>query len=218
MSREKMGAGEIPVADEAGRLFAPSAARNAEAIARVVARHAPAAGLAVEIASGTGQHVVRLAGEHPDLEWQPTDIDETRLRSINARAEAAGLENLRPAVHFDAVSDTWSEVLPGGGAPDMVLLVNLLHLVPEAEARAILQRVGEALAHGGIFVLYGPFRREGRFVSQGDSAFDHAIRLRQPGCGYKDTLQIMDWARAARLQLVERVEMPASNLTFVFRR
>ncbi len=206
--------GEMPVQDEAGRLFAPSAARNADAIARVVARHAPESGTALEIASGTGQHVVRLASEHPDLDWLPTDIDETRLRSIRARSEASGLGNLLPALRFDPVTDPWPEMDP----PDLVLLVNLLHLISEGHAKAILDRVAQSMSRGGVFLLYGPFRREGRFASDGDAAFDQSIRLRRPNCGYKDSRQIMDWTGAARLELLERVEMPANNLMFAFRR
>ncbi|OZB19655.1 MAG: methyltransferase, partial [Rhodobacterales bacterium 34-62-10] len=50
-----------------GRMFAPSAARNAADIAALVADHAPATGRALEIASGTGEHVIVFASAMPGM-------------------------------------------------------------------------------------------------------------------------------------------------------
>ena len=94
---------------EGEKLFAPSAARNAYAIAQVVAQHAPPSGTALEIASGTGQHVVALASACPDLGWHPTEIDAARLASINAYAAGAGLENIAEASHLDATAKGWGQ-------------------------------------------------------------------------------------------------------------
>ena len=44
-----------------GRMYAPSATRNMDAIAAVLDTHAPPSGHALEIASGTGQHIAQLA-------------------------------------------------------------------------------------------------------------------------------------------------------------
>ena len=85
----------VAVPDAAGRLFAPSAARNLGAICDLVAHHAPAQGNALELASGTGQHVVAFAQRLPGLCWQPSDIDPARRASVDAYAAAAGLDNLR---------------------------------------------------------------------------------------------------------------------------
>ncbi|CAN0602823.1 unnamed protein product, partial [Ectocarpus sp. 12 AP-2014] len=67
-----------------GRLFAPAAARNADAIIEALAPHLPTSGNALEVASGTGEHIVRLAQTTPDLAWHPSDIDAERLTSITA--------------------------------------------------------------------------------------------------------------------------------------
>ncbi len=51
-----------------GRLSAPSAFRNAEPIIEPVRNTAIKSGNALEIASGTGQHVVKLAAALPHLD------------------------------------------------------------------------------------------------------------------------------------------------------
>ena len=77
--------GQASVAEESegGKLFAPSAARNLAPLMEVVERHAPPKGQALEIASGTGQHVVGYARALPGLQWQPSDIDPSRRASVD---------------------------------------------------------------------------------------------------------------------------------------
>ena len=63
-----------------GCLYSPAAERNSAHIIELVCSYAPESGTALEIASGTGQHIVELAAAIPSLIWQPSDIDETRDR------------------------------------------------------------------------------------------------------------------------------------------
>ena len=65
-----------------GRLNSPSAVRNTEPIVELVRNSAIKSGNALEIASGTGQHVVKLAAALPLLNWKPSDVDESRINSI----------------------------------------------------------------------------------------------------------------------------------------
>jgi SAM-dependent methyltransferase len=198
-----------------GRMFAPSAARNAADIAALVAQHAPASGRALEIASGTGEHAVIFAGAMPGLDWQPTDIDPARRASVDAHAGVAGLANLRAAIDLDATASGWGAAHAG---QDLIVLVNLLHLISEAEARTLIAEVAQALAPGGMFILYGPFLRDGETTSDGDRTFHASLRAQDPEIGYKDDWDVIDWIHANWLDLVQVVEMPANNMAFVARR
>lgn len=198
-----------------GRMFAPSAARNAADIAALVAQHAPASGHALEIASGTGEHAVIFARAMPDLDWQPTDIDPARRASVDAHAGVAGLANLRAAIDLDATASGWGAAHAG---QDLIVLVNLLHLISEAEARTLIAEVAQALAPGGLFILYGPFLRDGETTSDGDRTFHASLRAQDPEIGYKDDWDVIDWIHANWLDLVQVVEMPANNMAFVARR
>jgi tRNA G46 methylase TrmB len=65
-------------------LTAPAAERNKGPILTVLKRVLPARGLVLEIASGTGQHIVHFAEAMPHLTWQPSDPDPELRSSIRA--------------------------------------------------------------------------------------------------------------------------------------
>lgn len=209
--------GQASVAEETagGKLFAPAAARNLAPLLAVVEQHAPATGRALEIASGTGQHVVGYARALPGLNWQPSDIDPSRRASIDAHVTDAEVQNVELAAALDATSSGWGGLI---GPFDLILLANLLHLVSADEVRTLLGEASTALAPGGRMVIYGPFTRDGQLVSEGDRNFHAALSTHDPEIGYKDVDDITTWAAAVGLQLTKQVEMPANNLCLILSR
>lgn len=202
------------VAEPAGgdRLFAPAAARNLEPLCDLLTAHAPPTGRALEIASGTGQHVVAFAQRLPGILWQPSDIDTTRRASINAHAEEAGLPNIAPALALDATQPGWAAE---HGPFDLIMLANLLHLIPTDATRCLISEAAEALAPNGTLILYGPFKRAGELTSPGDARFDAELRAADPAIGYKDDLDMARWLSDAGLSPIDQSEMPANNLAFI---
>lgn len=198
---------------DGARLHAPAAERNAADIAQVLRHHAPPEGRALEIASGTGQHVAQFATALPSLHWHPTDIDPQRLASIDAWAGDAA--NIAPALHLDATAPGWGLA---HGPYDLIVLINLLHLIREDEAQAIVAELAQALETGGRAVLYGPFLRAGELTSQGDAQFHASLQAADPSIGYKDDFDVIDWLHEAGLSLVEVLEMPANNLCLIAQR
>lgn len=197
---------------EDGRLFAPSAARNEEPLVQVLRKFAPKTGRALELASGTGQHVVAFARACPGLIWVPTDVDQARLASISAHVSEAQLENLSFPVPLDAIKPGWSA---STGAVDVIVLVNLLHLISQSEARTVVSEIGAALASGGHAMIYGPFFRSGAVTSEGDARFHAALQEADAQIGYKDDRDVIDWLEAAGAQVTDVIEMPANNLALV---
>ena len=80
--------------DESGKLHAPSAVRNVAPICEALTAIAPAQGNALEIASGTGQHVLAFAKAMPTIKWQPTEVEHTRMVSIDAYRADSELSNI----------------------------------------------------------------------------------------------------------------------------
>jgi tRNA G46 methylase TrmB len=84
-----------PVGATDARQFSPSAARNCVPIREVLTRVLPKKGIALEIGSGTGEHVVCFAKALPRLVWLPSDPDEASRTSIEAWMTSKGLANVR---------------------------------------------------------------------------------------------------------------------------
>ncbi|MEQ6250046.1 DUF938 domain-containing protein [Sulfitobacter sp. HNIBRBA3233] len=194
------------------KLFAPSAARNTAPIVALLSEVAPPGGRALEIASGTGQHIVALAAAIPQTEWFPSDIAEDRLASIAAYAAEARLANLHPATRLDACTVGWADRL---GPFGMIHVINLLHLIPTDAARTVISEAAQALLPGGRLVLYGPFLRSGQATSPGDLSFDAQLRASDPAIGYKDDIWIETCLQGAGLLLEDVRKMPSNNLAFI---
>lgn len=198
-----------------GRLVAPSAEKNMNALCQVLRDFAPKAGRAIELASGTGQHCVAFAKVCPNLIWVPTDIDDARLASIAIYVSEAQLDNLTLPVKLDASAPSWSA---STGPLNIIVLVNLLHLITADAARTLIQEVAQALAPGGMFLLYGPFKRDGALTSDGDTRFHESLITADSKIGYKDDTDILTWVNQSGLAVSEILEMPANNLSFVIRK
>jgi hypothetical protein len=195
------------------RRHAPAAARNREPILAVLRRVLPDAGLVLEIASGSGEHAVYFGRALPHLEFQPSDPDPESRASIDAWREHSGLANVRPAVALDATADSWPV-----DDPAAVLCCNMIHIAPWDAALGLLRGAAARLAPGQPLVLYGPYRRGGAHTSASNEQFDESLRTRDPSWGVRDLDEVEREARERGLELDEIVEMPANNLTLVFRR
>lgn len=195
------------------RLHWGAPVRNRDPILEVLRRVFPREGVALEIAAGSGQHAAWFAAHLPGLLWHPTDLDPAHLVSIDAWAADSGASNLQPAQRLDVTDDDW----PLDRA-DAVFNANMIHIAPWAVTLGLLDGVGRTLAPGGTFALYGPFRREGRHTAPSNERFHASLQSRDPSWGIRDLDHVAELAAERGLSLEEVVEMPANNLTAVFRR
>jgi len=196
------------------RLYAPSAERNSVPIVKTIQRIAPKSGQALEIASGTGQHIVKLASSLPNLSWLPSEVDEARLKSISAWIASENLPNIKPALYLDATETGWAQSLPQF---DFILLVNLLHLISWNETETLVRELPKVLKKNGTALVYGPFMRSGKLTSAGDQNFHTSLIQTDPDIGYKNDLDMLELFANSGLLYLETVEMPANNLAFVLK-
>ncbi|HEU0097428.1 MAG TPA: DUF938 domain-containing protein [Allosphingosinicella sp.] len=192
---------------------APAATRNRDPIAAVLREVLPAAGILLEVASGSGEHAVWFAVLFPKLGWLPSDPDPEAMASIRAWREEAGPPNLLEPVRLDASAEPW----PLARA-DAILCVNMVHISPWAATVGLMRGAGRLLPPGGPLVLYGPYRRAGVATAPSNEAFDESLRARNPEWGLRTLEAVQAQAAANRLRLERVVEMPANNLTVVFRK
>lgn len=191
----------------------PATARNRDPILAVLRRVLPERGAVLEVASGSGEHAVYFGAALPGLEWQTTDLDADNRASITAWIAASGLRNVHMPLILDASEPPW----PVSEA-DAVVCVNMIHIAPFDACLGLLDGARVLLPPGGPLYLYGPFKRGGAHTAPSNEAFDQSLRARDPSWGVRDLEEVAAEAKRRRLRLDEVIEMPANNLSVVFRR
>jgi SAM-dependent methyltransferase len=191
----------------------PAPERNKAPILAVLRRVLPVRGTVLEVASGTGQHVVHFASALPDLTWLPSDPEKDHRNSIQARLVQAGLTNVVAPLALDVLERPWPI-----DSVDAILCINMIHIAPWQAALALLQEAGRLLPERGVLYLYGPYIREGHETAPSNVAFDEDLRRRNPQWGVRHLAEVVRHAGSAGLVLAEVVGMPANNLSVIFRR
>ena len=111
-----------------GRHFSPSAARNSGPIREVLERVLPKNGIALEIGSGTGEHVVCFAKALPGLLWQPSDPIPPRAPASRLDCCRRGMANVRSPVAIDVRQAAWGVE---DAAPFAAMIsLNMIHIAP----------------------------------------------------------------------------------------
>ena len=198
------------------RQFAPSAQRNAAAIKVVLTERLPHSGTVLEIASGTGQHIVEFAESFPALQWRPSDPDSDARASIDGWARSKGLSNLLDPLDIDVSKSGWEKTVPGRIAA--IYASNLMHISPWAVGCGLLGGAGRLLPLGALLMIYGAFSIAGRHISQSNVEFDASLKARNGEWGVRDSDDISTEAEKNGLSLIEKVAMPSNNLLLVLRR
>jgi hypothetical protein len=193
--------------------FAPAAERNRDPILSVLRRVLPPSGIVLEIASGTGQHSAFFSKHLQSLHWQPSDMTADALASIHAWVEAESRTNLLAPIELDVRQAAW----PIEEA-NAVLCINMIHISPWETSEALFAGAERLLREGAPLVTYGPYRLHGTHTAPSNAAFDENLRARDPRWGVRDIDDLTELATRTGFELEERVDMPANNMTLIWRR
>jgi SAM-dependent methyltransferase len=210
---------DTPPAQDDGRLDAQAFHRNNEPILAVLTRVLSGRrGHALEVGSGTGQHVAAFAQALPTLTWWPTDPKPAHRRSIEAWRRASGLANVMEPTDLDAAQPAWPLGEPGH-PPDeglaAIVCINVLHIAPWSVAEGLLAAAARHLAADGRLILYGPYSVHGAHTAPSNAAFDESLRARDAAWGVRDTDDVAKLAAANGLAVIETVPMPSNNFMLV---
>ncbi|SKA09759.1 Protein of unknown function [Enhydrobacter aerosaccus] len=195
------------------RRQAPAAARNRQPILEVLQPEFPDDGLVLEIASGTGEHTVHFAAALPHLLFQPSDPDADARASIDDWTRTLGLANVQPAVALDAAAADWPLA-----AADAIVCINMVHISPWTATVGLFRGAAARLPPRGLLYLYGPYHRGGRPTAPSNAAFDHDLRARNPAWGIRNLEDVCQLAAEQGFTPPRIVDMPANNLSLLFRR
>ena len=193
------------------RLYAPAVARNREPILDVLRTVLPAHGTVLEIASGSGEHVVYFARHLPQLTFQPSDPDQDALRSIAAWSAEAGGRNILPQILLDAAAPAWPVA-----AADAIICINMIHISPWAATVGLMRGAAALLPAGAPLYLYGPYKQGDVHTAPSNEAFDASLRARDSRWGVRDLGEVAALAAEAGFSPPTTIQMPANNLSVLF--
>ena len=197
----------------------PAAERNRQPILEALRNVLPAQGAALEIASGTGQHVAWFAAGLPGWSWQPSDAQADGFASIAWWCAQAGVDNVERPALLDVMASRW----PSDGAAfgvlfDVIYCANMLHISPWATCAALMHGAARHLSPDGVLVTYGPYLEREVPTSSGNLDFDVSLRETNAEWGIRALDDVTQQAALAGLRLSARIPMPANNLLLIFRR
>jgi hypothetical protein len=191
---------------------APATLRNRDAIVAVLRETLPKTGLVLEIASGSGEHAVHFAQAFSSLDWQPSDPEPAALASIDAWRAEAGLANLRSPLMLDTAAGDWPVA-----HVDAILCINMIHISPWSATEGLMAGAARLLPAGAPLYLYGPYVRADAPTAESNLAFDASLRARDPAWGLRALEDVIALAARHGLTFDRLIEMPANNLSVVFR-
>ena len=223
------------------RQHAPATQRNRRPIVEVLRKYLPKSGLVLEIASGTGEHACFFANHLRECQWQPSDMNDLSIHSIEAWRSQIKLPNLYPPTLLDVTASPWTveqenvSSLPSALEPNpdpelpkslstdqiranlqAIVNINMIHISPWAACEGLFAGAERLLPPGGVLYLYGPFKRDGGHTAPSNAAFDQSLRSRDPEWGVRDLEQVTAVAERHGLSCQTVIPMPANNFSVIF--
>ena len=199
------------------RQYATATQRNRQPILDVLRRVLPPSGNILEIASGTGEHAVFFAPHFAPRLWIPSDPEPFLRSSIEDWRRDCLSQNLQLPLDLNVIKPDWERLVVFTSITAIVN-INMIHISPWLACEGLMAGVGNILPIGGILYLYGPFRRNDQHTSPSNEVFDASLRDRNPEWGVRDLEAVVEVAESQGLQLEEIVEMPANNLSVIWKR
>ncbi|XP_015791117.1 methyltransferase-like 26 [Tetranychus urticae] len=204
-------------------LNAPAAERNKNAILSILRKVlSPDKQLsALEVASGSGQHVTWFAQNFPNITWQPTEYDADSLKSIDAYRESCeqAKTRVKPAQLVDITQpiECWPQQV-AQQRYDFILNINMIHISPYTCTIGLFRAGAELLKNDGLIILYGPFAVDGVLSPESNVAFDRSLRSRDPDWGVRDTRDVIQTGKQFNFKFMQTFEMPANNKILIFQK
>ncbi|XP_029913751.1 methyltransferase-like 26 B [Myripristis murdjan] len=173
---------------------------------------------AVELGSGTGQHVIHFSQKIPFITWQPSDIKEEARDSIKAYIMATKAKTVLQPVHLDA-SEPWEKWagLPRNSC-DVVIAINLLQYSSFKTAEGVFNGSGQILKQSGLLLIYGVFAINGTITPSCNEDLDAELRNMNPEWGLPDIDVLRQLAYGNGLRMERMIEMEEYNKLLIFRK
>ena len=200
------------------RLNFPATLRNCDAIADVLAKYIPNNGVLLEIASGSGQHGVFFQNSFPSIIWQTSDPELVNRKSINSWIAYKGLSSLMPEpLDIDVEKRPWPITNKLKSLIKGIVCINMIHISPWTCTESLFEESKNYIYQNQFLMLYGPFFRKEKPTSESNLSFDHSLKLQNPLWGIRHLDRVKEVALENGYKIDKIIEMPANNLSVIFR-
>jgi hypothetical protein len=142
-----------------------------------------------------------------------SDPDPDARLSVATWVKATDVTNVRAPIALDALHSVW----PIASA-DGIICINMIHISPWEATVGLIKGAAAILPSRSLLYLYGPHKREGFTTAPSNQAFDQSLRDRNPKWGLRDLEAVAATAQTLGISGPVITEMPANNLSAVFRR
>jgi len=101
---------------------------------------------------------------------------------------------------------------------DACVCINMVHISEWEATVGLFKGCAKYLAQGAPIILYGPYLEEHVQTALSNLAFDLSLKERNPAWGLRKVADVDRLADEYGFTRSNRYEMPANNLTIVYRR
>ncbi|YAI82629.1 MAG: DUF938 domain-containing protein [cyanobacterium endosymbiont of Rhopalodia sterrenbergii] len=199
------------------RQYAPATQRNRDYIFETLVSVLPPKGNLLEIASGTGEHAVYFASKLKNYQWIPSEPDVMRQKSIDAWRKFYRSPNCQSSLNIDVLNPTWTKKLKNLKIIAIVN-INMIHISPWEACLGLVKGAGNLLPSGGILYLYGPYKQGGKHTAPSNQLFDESLCLQNQAWGVRNLEDVIEISQQQGLKFVKTVNMPANNLSVIFKK
>ncbi|XP_031723701.1 methyltransferase-like 26 B [Anarrhichthys ocellatus] len=173
---------------------------------------------ALELGSGTGQHVIRFAQKMPFVTWQPSDIKEESRDSIKEYIAATYTKNVLQPVHLDA-SEPWEKWAGlSRNSCDVIIAINLLQYSSFQTAQGVFTGAGQTLRQNGLLITYAVYAINGTITPSCNEHLDAELRQMNPEWGLPDIDVLRQLAYGNGMRMERMIEMEEYHKCLIFRK
>ncbi|KAK9535196.1 hypothetical protein VZT92_007591 [Zoarces viviparus] len=173
---------------------------------------------ALELGSGTGQHVIRFAQKMPFVTWQPSDIKEESRDSIKEYIAATHAKNVLQPVHLDA-SEPWEKWAGlSRNSCDVIIAINLLQYSSFQTAQGVFTGAGQTLRQNGLLITYAVYAINGTITPSCNEQLDAELRRLNPEWGLPDIDVLRQLAYGNGMRMERMIEMEEYYKCLIFRK
>lgn len=188
----------------------------------------------IEFAAGCGVHTeyftINLSEQKESSElivnYYPTDPDPPSLEALVERVKSmnthiGGMVHIIPPCsltldeHGCQEEETNKLLFSDQENCHLMICINMIHISPWSATQGLFHLAGAYLKPGGVLYTYGPYKENGTAV-ESNLNFDQSLRSRNPSWGVRNLEDVVALAEDNGLKLLEKVAMPANNLSLIF--